>query len=49
MLEEAETLLCENNGVVVFGVFPTGGQHGTNPMGRCVSKLLGLEAASLIC
>ena len=33
VLEEAETLLCENNGVVVVGVFPTGGQHGTNPDG----------------
>ena len=28
---EEETLLCENNGVVVVGIFPTGGHHGTNP------------------
>ena len=33
VLEEAETLLCENNGVVVVGIFPTGGHHGTNPDG----------------
>ena len=33
VLEEAETLLCENNGVVVVGVFPTGGHLGTNPDG----------------
>ena len=31
VLEKAETLLCDNNGVVVVGIFPTGGQHGTNP------------------
>ena len=33
VLEEAETLLCENNGVVVVGIFPTGGHHETHPDG----------------
>ena len=32
-IEEAETLLCENQGVVVVGVFPTGGHLGTAPDG----------------
>ena len=49
VLEEAETLLCENNGVVVVGIFSTGGHHGTNPDGFCGSKPHGLEVAYLIC
>ena len=32
-IDEAETLLCENQGVVVVGVFPTGGHLGTAPDG----------------
>ena len=31
VVDEAETLLCENQGIVVVGVFPTGGQLGTIP------------------
>ena len=31
VVDEAETLLCENNGVVVVGVFPTGGHLGPVP------------------
>ena len=30
-MDEAETLLCENQGIVVVGVFPTGGHLGTVP------------------
>ena len=33
VIEEAEGLLCEAHGVVVVGVFPTGGQLGTAPDG----------------
>ena len=33
VVDEAETLLCENHGIVVVGVFPTGGQLGTVPDG----------------
>ena len=32
-IDEAETLLCENHGVVVVGIFPTGGHLGTAPDG----------------
>ena len=28
---EAETLLCENHGILVVGIFPTGGQLGAVP------------------
>ena len=31
VVDEAETLLCENQGVVVVGVFPTGGHLGPVP------------------
>ena len=47
VLEEAETLLCENNGVVVVGVFPTGGHHGTHPDG--VLRLQGRSYLLLAC
>ena len=31
VVDEAETLLCENQGIVVVGVFPTGGHLGPVP------------------
>ena len=48
VVQEAETLLCENNGVVVVGVFPTGSQLGTGPGEVCGFKLPGLRVGSPI-
>ena len=37
-LAEAETLICDDNGLVVVGVFPTGGQ-----LGQCPDAILRLQ------
>ena len=37
-LAEAETLMCDDNGLVVVGVFPTGGQ-----LGQCPDAILRLQ------
>ena len=40
VVDEAETLLCENQGIVVLGVFPTGGQLGRSLMPCSVCSVL---------
>ena len=37
-LAEAETLICDDNGLVVVGVFPTGGH-----LGQCPDAILRLQ------
>ena len=49
VLEEAETLLCENNGVVVVGVFPTGATTAHTLMVCCGCKPHGLAVVSPTC
>ena len=49
VLEEAETLLCENNGVMVVGIFPTGATTALTLMVCCGCKPHGLAVVSPTC